>query len=173
MLSANHGHLKLNLGCGRDIRDGYVNIDAQENTEHPPDMISNVDDIALPDGCASEILAVHLWEHLYRWECDAVITEWIRLLEPEGLLVMEMPDLMKFCRNVLDGKADRIGLMGMYGDPVYRDPYMNHKWGWTFASIETFLAQHGFGQIVEETPKFHVGSEFTRDFRVVARKGIR
>lgn len=170
MLPVDLTSLRLNLGCGHHLIDGYVNIDAQENVEHPADMISDVKSIALPDGCASEILAVHLWEHLYRWECEEVITEWHRLLEPGGLLVMEMPDLMKFCRNVVAAKPDRIGILGMYGDPIYKDPYMSHKWGWTFKTIRHFLECHGFVDVKERPIEFHIRHGLDRDFRVEANK---
>jgi predicted SAM-dependent methyltransferase len=57
--------LKLNLGCGFDIRAGYVNIDA--NDEHHPDLVSDVANLsALADGVAIEALAQDVLEHLPR-----------------------------------------------------------------------------------------------------------
>jgi hypothetical protein len=170
-------NLRLNLGCGRHVLDGWFNIDIAFNprAKRHPEMLSDVRAIALPDGCAVEVMAIHLWEHLYRWECDDVITEWHRLLAPGGTLVLEMPDLFKFCANILEGKKgtkepDQLGMWGLYGDPTLRDPYMCHRWGWTFATLAPFLQQHGFVDVVEETPQWHKVGRAERDFRVVARK---
>lgn len=157
--------------------DGYFNIDiaANPSAKRAPEMLSDVRAIALPDGCANEIMAIHLWEHLYRWECDAVIDEWFRLLARKGVLVLEMPDLFKFCANILEGKKgakepDQLGMWGLYGDPTLHDPYMCHRWGWTFATIQPFLKAHGFKDIEEQVPQWHKVGRFDRDFRVVARK---
>lgn len=169
--------LRLNLGCGRHVLDGWFNVDiiANSKAKRAPDLLSDVRSIALPDGCAKEVMAIHLWEHLYRWECDAVITEWKRLLQSGGQLTMEMPDLFKFCANILEGKKgkkepDQLGMWGLYGDPTLRDPYMCHRWGWTFSTIEPFLKQHGFVNIKEEQTQWHNVGRFDRDFRVTARK---
>src|ERR1043165_6045687 len=117
--------LRLNLGCGRHVlSDGWTNIDAaiSPRASRPPDILCDVKKIPLPDACAIEVMAIHLFEHLYRWECDDTIDEWRRLLRPGGLLVLEMPDLFKFCRNIIEGipgkgHEDQLGMWGLYGDP--------------------------------------------------------
>ena len=111
-------HLSLNLGCGRHVLDGWFNIDIQRSPRaaRAPEMLSDVKKIDLPDGCASRIMAIHLWEHLYRWECDTVIKEWHRLLEPKGQIILEMPDLLKFCANILEGRDSKtVDHLGMWG----------------------------------------------------------
>lgn len=171
--------LKLNVGCGRHTLDGWFCIDAVQhpNATRPLDLISNAIKIDLPDACANEIMAIHFWEHLYRWQCDEVITEWKRLLRPRGRLLMEMPDLMKFCRNIMRGlndsgrHPDQMGMWAMYGDPRTKDPYMVHKWAWTFTTLKKFLAGHGFIDIVEEETQWHPVGRALRDFRIVAVRG--
>lgn len=131
--------------------------------------------IPLPDACATEIEAIHIWEHLYRWECEDTIDEWRRLLRAGGLLIMEMPDLFKICQNVVDGRKgkkhpDQLHMWGIYGDPRECDPLMVHRWGWTFTTLAPFLEDHGFVKVREEPTQYHsVGRDF-RDFRIVARK---
>jgi len=169
--------LKLNLGSGRHSLDGWFNIDAAANPKavRPPDLLCDVKSIPLPDACASEVMAIHLFEHLYRWECDDTIDEWRRLLRQGGLLTLEMPDLFKFCRNILEGipgknHADQLGMWGLYGDPRDRDPLMVHRWGWTFITIQPFLTEHGFTDIREDVTQWHKVGRGVRDFRVTARK---
>jgi hypothetical protein len=52
LYSARRG-LKLNIGCGHNYKDGWVNIDLLGNPDLPLDMRQS---IPLPDGCASLIL---------------------------------------------------------------------------------------------------------------------
>jgi hypothetical protein len=170
------GQLRLNLGCGRHVLDGWFNVDVSANpkAKRAPDLLSDVKQIALPDECANEIMAIHLWEHLYRWECDAAIREWRRLLAVGGKLVLEMPDLFKFCANILEGRQgkspDQIGMWGLYGDPTQCDPYMTHRWGWTFSTLAPFLEANGFANVTEETTQWHRVGRDVRDFRVVATR---
>jgi predicted SAM-dependent methyltransferase len=170
--------MRLNLGCGRHVLAGWFNVDAQASPKavRPPDLLSDVKKTDLPDGCASEVMAIHLFEHLYRWECDEAIEEWKRLLQPGGQLTLEMPDLWKYCRNIVeelknDKHPDQLGMWGMFGDPRERDPFMCHRWGWTFKTIRPFLAEHGFVDIVEGPTEWHRAGRAKRDFRVTARKG--
>lgn len=143
--------------------------------QRPPDLISDIRKINLPDACAEEVMAIHLWEHLWRWECDEVIEEWKRLMKPHAKLVMEMPDLIKCCDNIIahrPGKAhpDQLGLWGLYGDPETRDPLMCHRWGWTFSTLKPFLTQHGFREVFERETQFHSNGRGIRDFRIEAIK---
>jgi SAM-dependent methyltransferase len=121
-------------------------------------------------------MAIHCFEHFYLWEAEAVIAEWRRLLKPGGELVMELPNLIKCCRNAIDpviqnGKhPDRMSMWGIYGDPSERDPYMGHHWGWSPESITKFLSEHGFGKIREEKTKWHSIGREHRDMRILAVK---
>lgn len=171
--------LRISLGCGRHVVEGWFCIDLQQHptATRPIDMVSDVRKIALPDACARELMAIHLFEHLWRWEVDDVLEEWKRLLRPNGLLIMEMPDLMKCCQNIVSGNthgrkfADQLGMWGLYGDPREQDPLMMHRWAWTFASIKPLLEEHGFHQVRQFATQFHPPGRDHRDFRVEARKG--
>ena len=170
--------LRISLGCGRHTLNGWFCIDAQPHPEatRPLDLMCDVRKIPLPNACASEVMAIHLFEHLYRWECDDVIEEWKRLLRPQGKLIMEMPDLLKLCRNVLEGRTngrrhpDQMGMWGLYGDPGHKDPLMVHRWAWTFSAIKPFLEAHGFTNCKEERTEWHLMGRDVRDFRVTAVK---
>jgi hypothetical protein len=169
-------NLRLNLGCGRHVLDEWFNVDAKASPLAPraPELLSDVRKIDLPDGCATSIMAIHVWEHFYRWECDDIIQEWRRLLRPRGTLIMEMPDLFKFCQNILDGRMkggkdpDQLGMWGLYGDPRECDPLMVHRWGWTFATLSPFLERHGFTDAKELATKWHRAGRGHRDFRIEA-----
>ena len=168
--------LRLNVGAGSRRPPGYFNIDIQENPEAPKklDAIGHVKSIPLPDGSAKELMAIHLWEHLYKWECEEVITEWKRVLAPGGLLVLELPDLFKFCQNILDGRMkggkhlEQLGMWGAWGDPRTKDPYMTHRWGWSPESLTEFLKSHGFIKIKHLQTVYHPAGRDRRDMRIEA-----
>lgn len=166
--------MKIHVGCGKRILEGWINCDKFPQPEGmpQPDLICDARSIPLPDACADEVLAVHVFEHLYRWESPAVLAEWRRLLKVGGKLVMEMPDLVKCCRNVLDligtGRFDQLGMWGLYGDPSWEDPAMTHEWGWTFRTIKPLLESCGFANVREEDTLWHKAGKRVRDFRVVA-----
>ena len=125
-------------------------------------------------------MAIHLFEHLLPWEAQGVLEEWFRLLKPGGKLVLEMPDLKKCCENVLKllagipvmaGKdARQAGLWGLYGDDRLEDPYMLHRWGYTFKTIHPMLERAGFQKIKEHATIYHPIGRNVRDFRVEAIK---
>ena len=117
--------LKLNVGAGGRRLPGYTGIDAVERSA--ADIIAPATQIPLPDGCAEEILSVHLVEHLTPWTVPDALAEWFRLLAPGGLLALEMPDIIKCCRNVVEGYTlagkhpDQAGMWGIYGSPREKD----------------------------------------------------
>lgn len=168
--------MRLNVCCGIRIREGWVNIDVVAVNGTQPDILADAKKIPLEDNCADELMCIHGFEHFYRYEVDDLITEWKRLLKPKGLLILEMPDLIKCCENVLSGysltgkHADQMGLWGLYGDPQGGNPWMGHRWGWSPKSLRTFLKSHGFINIVDAVTQWHPAGRIRRDFRIEARK---
>lgn len=167
--------VKLNIGAGGRRLPGYIGVDAV--ADRPAcDIVATAEKIPLPDGCAEEIMAIHLWEHFYRWQCDDVIKEWKRLLQPGGRLVLELPNLIKCCENIISGRfiagkhPDQLGMLGCFGDPREADSFMAHRWGWTPESIKTFLKENGFTSIKEKPTQFHPAGRQYRDMRIEAVK---
>lgn len=166
--------MKLNVGCGGRRIPGYTGVDAIQRPA--ADIVARADAIPLPDASCDEIMAIHLFEHFYLWEVEGVLVEWRRLLKVGGRLVLEMPDLMKTCKNVVNeamkgGKdPDQLTLWSLYGDPRGKDPYMTHRWAYTPKSIKALLSENGFADIRQEPTQFHPCGREHRDMRVVAVK---
>lgn len=172
--------LKINAGCGRHVIDGWTNVDVQQSpfAVRAPEYLCDLRKIPLPDECADEVMAIHVFEHFYLWECAVVIAEWHRLLVPGGKIVLELPNIVKCCQNVVEaagedgsGKLpDNLTLWGIYGDPSLSDPYMGHHWGWTPGSLRAFLIEQGFSKGKELPTQWHGKGRKKRDMRIEAFK---
>lgn len=156
--------MRLNLGAGNKAFEGWLAV----GLEAHHDVKADVRSLPLPDDYADEAMAIHVLEHLNRWEAPAALREWRRVLKPGGLLVLELPDLLKCCKAVLSGAPPRNGLLGLYGDPAEREELMMHRWGWTPAEVIKELQAAGFTKIRERVPEFH-GRRVFRDMRIEAR----
>lgn len=84
--------MKLNLGCGDDIREGYVNVDFRKT--HP--SVMEVDLSKFPwsfaDDSSSEIMMLDFLEHFPYRLTDQILLECYRILVPSGQLVVQVPD---------------------------------------------------------------------------------
>jgi predicted SAM-dependent methyltransferase len=167
---------RINIGCGGRILPGWVNVDvAAPPNGQAPDIIADLRSIPLPDGCAQEVMAIHVLEHIYEWEAPDALAEWFRLLAPGGRMVLEMPDLMKACRNMAEGwKAkkhpDQLGMWAIYGDGREKNPLMMHKTGWWFDRLKPVAEAAGFVHVQERETEFHAVGRGIRDFRLEAVK---
>ena len=84
---------RLNLGCGFDLREGYLNVDIHDF--HHPDLVADVTRLdMLPSGHYEEILAQDVLEHLPRTSTVAVLQEWSRLLAEGGRLHIRVPSVV-------------------------------------------------------------------------------
>jgi hypothetical protein len=164
--------VKINMGCGNRRLDGYFGIDAVARPA--ADLVAPADKVPLDDGCAAELLAVHLVEHFFEWEVPGLLAEWYRLLAPGGRLILEMPDLRKCARNLIEGRQERkpgqLSLWGIFGDETLRDPLMMHKSGWWFDRLAPLVRAAGFVKVAEAETVFHPAGRGVRDFRLEARK---
>lgn len=80
---------KLNLGCGTDTKQGWVNLDSA--SLEGVDVVHDLTVLPLPfaDGAFDEILCQDVIEHIP--EYVPLIKELHRILAPEGLLSIRVP----------------------------------------------------------------------------------
>ncbi|UHQ21892.1 methyltransferase domain-containing protein [Lysobacter sp. 5GHs7-4] len=154
--------MRLNLGAGHKKIQGWTSVDLTGE----PDVRADVLHLPFPDNYADAVMAIHLLEHLFRWDAPAALREWRRVLKPGGLLILELPDLIKSCQNVIAEAGQRMGVWGLYGDPGYREPLMVHRWGWTAEELAGELRAAGFVKVKRREPEFHKKG---RDMRLEAR----
>ena len=166
--------LRLNIGAGGKRIPGFTGVDAVERPG--ADVVALANKLPFDDGTAEELMAIHLVEHILPWQVQDTLDEWFRVLKSGGKLVLEMPDIIKCCQNIIDGvmrggkHPDQLGYWGAYGDPRLEDPWMLHRWGWCFKTLKPLVEKSGFIKIKEFQTQFHPAGRNCRDFRLEAIK---
>lgn len=139
---------KLNIGCGWDHREGYVNVDFQDF--HEPDLLADARSLdMLPSGHYSEIVAQDVLEHLERAEVDPALAEWARLLKVGGQLIVRVPDLMGVARLIAKQATvehHHQMLHALFGTQAYTGDY--HHAGFTELTLRHSL--HAAGLRVDD-----------------------
>ncbi|MCM2266139.1 MAG: hypothetical protein NDI60_00035 [Elusimicrobiales bacterium] len=138
---------KLNLGCGYNRLEGWLNLDA--SPESAADRLMPAHDLAFPDGSAAVARAAQLIEHLGFFKAKFFLSECWRVLETNGRLELETPDIEKTFRIFLaGGHAVKEAALGwVYGSET---PGMNHLYCFPAALLEELLAEAGFSAIKTE-----------------------
>jgi hypothetical protein len=173
--------IKLNLGCGDKILDGYVNVDVVESRAgKKPDVICDLHDLSkFKSNSVDEIMAVHVVEHFWQWEVVDILKEWTRVLKPGGKMILECPNLIsaaeEFLKNsdiaAMGGSEGQRSMWVFYGDPGWKDPLMIHRWGYTPRSLATVMATAGLTELKQEPAQFKLREP--RDMRITGLKATK
>lgn len=96
MTGVNSSHsepIRINLGSGKDRKEGFVNVDWDRATL--PEVVHDLNSLPypFPDNAASLIVASHVLEHLDR--PFAVMRELHRILAPDGILIVKVPHMSR------------------------------------------------------------------------------
>ena len=170
--------IKLNLGCGDKILDGYINVDVVEaRAGKKPDILCDLHDLSVfDDDYADEVMAIHVVEHFWRWEVEGILQEWVRVLKPGGKMILECPNLISACQEFLKnpdvsslgGQEGQRSMWVFYGDPAWKDPYMVHRWGYTPNSLAWLMNRAGLTELKQEAAQYKLREP--RDMRITGRK---
>lgn len=138
--------MKLNVGCGTDYREGFVNIDGR-NSLPRIDLISDISKISLlvhfTTGSIEYILANEMIKYHYHWEAVSSMRDFYSLLWPGGIADIRAPDAAYLPRRFRFSKEQKLTMLfggqdipqGRYADmdaSRARFPqYFAHEFGWT------------------------------------------
>lgn len=176
LINVNSNKVILNLGSGFKKIDGAINIDCYEPAE--PDILADIRDIKkhFAENSVDEIHMYHCLEHFVKPDAMQLLTDCYSLLKEDGLLIVELPDLMKCCINLMQAKVngdefriERLGILGIYGEQDGTIE-MVHKWGYWPEYLAGIFQEIGFAAVKEELPQTKEFSAKERDFRMVAVK---
>lgn len=138
--------LKLYLGCGSNVKEGYLNVDQYV---FAPNVI-NIDIFNLPieNNTVDEIFTEHMLEHLSKYEVPQALKEWARVLKLDGKLVMNLPNL-EWCLQQWLAKPEE-ERWGWQLDTIFglqTHPGEFHKTGFTKPRLHQLLTGAGFKEI--------------------------
>ena len=164
--------MKLNVGCGNDLRPGYLNIDKKRF--EGVDVLGDVSRLPLSDGSVEEIYASDVIEHFPWRTVKEVVLEWRRVLKRGGRLFIRTPNLeglIELYQNRRQGWAREEGReKGI--DPIVERLYGGQDFEGNFHyvifdryALEEFLRDIGFA-VIEIVPD----GEDISNLTVVARK---
>lgn len=146
--------MKLHLGCSKifipeftyhiDLGD-YPHIDYKHDISKLP-MFKN--------GFVDLIYCCHAFEYFDREEAKKVLKEWYRVLKPDGVLRLAVPDFEAIVKVYLKYKKDleHRGILGpLYGRMAVRskkgEKIIYHRTVYDFKSLKKVLKEAGFKNI--------------------------
>lgn len=146
----------LHVGCGGDAKPEW----ATEYTEtrldidgsHNPHIVASMTDMG-DIGEFDAVYCSHALEHLFPHEVVTALSEFRRVLNPEGFAMVLVPDLedVKATEDViLDAPCGPItGLDMIYGkrDVLADRPYMAHKTGFVKDTLKKAFDAAGFSKV--------------------------
>ena len=137
---------RLNVGCGSDRREGYVNVDL--NAWYKPDLVADVRKLDfLPAQHYEEIVAQDVLEHLPRSQTLRTLQGWNRLLRMGGTLRLRVPsvtgiaDLSRREDYATPEKQEEL-MQCLFGTQAYTGDF--HFTSFTDLLLEHYLRSSGF-----------------------------
>lgn len=161
----------LHVGCGlkrlEALGPGYqggdwreLRFDISETVD--PDIVGDILDMKdIDEGSVDSLWSSHNIEHVFAHQVHTVLTEFRRVLAPDGFAVITCPDLQSLGERIAEGRLD---------DPVYTSPsgpitpldilyghgasiekggtYMAHKTGFSLRSLARAMDRAGFTNLV-------------------------
>jgi hypothetical protein len=143
--------MRLHLGCGQRYLDGYVNIDfpPAEHTVQSgsvADLHADLLQLRYPPGSIREVRLHHVFEHFPRPVACALLASWHAWLQPGGVLRIEVPDLARTARVVLNPfaaqRAKSVAIRHLYGSHEAR--WAVHCEGYTPGTLKHMVGLFGF-----------------------------
>ncbi|PKM98777.1 MAG: hypothetical protein CVU79_01655 [Elusimicrobia bacterium HGW-Elusimicrobia-3] len=133
--------MKLNIGCGYNRLEGWLNVD--NNPDSAADTLMEAHDLRLESASAEEVKALQLVEHLGFFKAKYFLSECWRVLKPGGTLTLETPDIEKTFSVFLagDAAAREAALGWVYGPETAG---MGHAYCFPKELLAELLAEAGF-----------------------------
>ena len=157
----------LHVGCGAARKENTtrefslgnwheLRFDIDPNVT--PDIVGTMTDMsAVEDACVDAIFSSHNIEHLYAHEIAEALSEFKRVLNEDGFLVLTCPDLQEVAKLIAEDKLTEPAYTSPAGpitplDIVYGfrpsiaqgNTFMAHRCGFTETALRGTLIANGF-----------------------------
>lgn len=161
--------MKLNLGCGNDIRKGYINIDVIANPG-----VDKVCDITqklnFSDASIEEIVAQDILEHLTREQLESTLAEISRILKINGVVKIRIPNIDAIFDKFSNDHDTRN--LFLYGDTSQTGVWGAHKVGLTSKTIKILCRLYNLEMINETSVDTNLEFEFIKTNKDVKIKKV-
>lgn len=160
--------VKLNLGCGVKLKEGFINVDRYELEElekaegvlHDAEVKgryikADVRNLPFKDNWADYILATEILEHIPLADLKKTLTEWARVLKKGGRMIITCPDFNALAKQWLETpfSPEAYGDMaqGIYGNQLAPGEF--HQSPITPEIMQFYLAQLGLEGKIHIVPR--------------------
>lgn len=147
--------VKLNVGCGTDYKEGWINID--NNSDANIEKLDLNWDLRNPlpfkDESVDYIFNEHFIEHLTIEESQRSIKDFMRVLKPGGVMRIAMPDLEESIKIYLDKNWKKKSFIKDHSLEFVETPaellnmsfsWWGHKWIYDWTELQRRLKQAGY-----------------------------
>ncbi len=147
--------LKLNIACGRNVEEGWINLDI-----HPGNSsafyLNAMNSLPIADGSVRRIHCEHFLEHLEYFDAVRFLRECHRILQPSGTMRIIVPDFEKYILAYARNDTAFFHSLSDLGNPsdplVTRAMVINqmarmggdHRFAWDFATLHHVARSVGF-----------------------------
>ena len=161
----------LHVGCGGKRKaqttrgfaaSEWIEIRFDVDPAVKPDILGSMLDMSgIADASVDAVYSSHNLEHLQAHEVPRALREFLRVLRPEGFLVITCPDLQAIAALVADDKLTETIYHSPAGpitplDVLYGfgpalaagNQYMAHRTGFTLRTLIAALRQSGFSSAI-------------------------
>lgn len=156
---------KLNLGCGSNKLEGYINIDTEKSTK--PDLVHDFVKCSLPykPNTIDEIVLFHTIEHIRKEFHPQLIAEFFRVMKVARPLFISYPNFWECASRWKDnyqGKRD-FWHKTMFGRQLYPADY--HVCAMDPKELEVLLLKVGFEHVHHKQEKHEPYNTITTAIR--------
>jgi len=148
--------LKLHLGCGKNYKEGWVNVDLHRTADVRLDLR---EPLPFEDASCSMIYSEHFLEHIdYPEPITSLLGECCRVLKPGGVFSVVVPDIELVLRSYVEGGTEEYYAAQRKWHPEWYKTQMEHinynfrqnnehRFCYDFETLNYLLEKCGFVEV--------------------------
>jgi SAM-dependent methyltransferase len=116
---------RVNVGCGRDLRDDYINVDSRKI--EGVDMVADARALPFKKDTLDEVFASHVLEHFTERDGKKILQHWYDLLKKNGELRIIVPNIDAMTKRYAGGELtwDALRSVVLGGQDYASDHHFN------------------------------------------------
>ena len=134
--------VKINIGCGwRDFGKDWIHIDGGDYSHLD---FKDITKLEYNDNSVDLIYASHVIEYFDRDEIKDILKEWIRVLKPDGILRLAVPNFEAMVHLYVEKKYPLEKFLGpLYGKMQMGNETIYHRTTYDYYSLKSLVEELG------------------------------